>query len=365
MSQARTDFGGALASVLEQVACSTTPRVSVADACTPESFIASWSQTLSEHAKDLRKRGTPLQAPVVVVHIESTGEFSDQYRNWIHRRMLGASHLDKYAGVLAVGTASIGCYTYPAVLQDMSSCEDELRAHNIQSSPTVVLASDTKLLIWPQGIDSEYSPIEIPLSDNVAPVNLTTIDDALSQFYKLVAQQNTKWWKDRTLRTTVEQPEATVQGDLWIYLTGTFAAVALVRLEEVSGNGRRDITVYPTVKGPDAQGAVLELKTLRDVRTPVKNPASTPIKISLQENIDWACSGVQQSAAYRDSEKLDGAFLCLYDFCAGNIMDVENAVAPHASLYEVIPRRYWITASHEEYRKHFFPLNTAASDKPI
>ncbi len=353
-------FGGAINKALEQVANSAIPSVSVADACTRESFIASWSRTLSEHAKELRQKGTSLQAPVVIVYLNSTGEFAKLHGNWIHRGMFGASHLDKFAGVLAVGTASIGCYTHPTVLQDMSLFETELRAYDLQTSPTVVLVSNTKLVVWPEGIDSQHNPQEIPLSDNKVVVNLDAIDAALAQFYKSVAQQNTKWWKDRTFRTTVEQPEATVQGDLWLYLTGTFAAVALIRMEEVSGNGRRDITVYPIAKNPDAQGAVLELKTLRDVRTPVKDPNSTPTKISLQENIDWACSGVQQSAAYRDSENLDGAFLCLYDFCAGNIKDVENAVAPHALQYNVIPRRYWITASHEEYRKHFFPLNPSA-----
>jgi hypothetical protein len=360
MNQIQTTFGGALSKALEQVANSGSINISVADAYTRESFIDSWSRTLSEHAKRLRQMGAALQAPVFIVHVGSTGEFAKLHSAWKRRQTLGASHIDNFTGLLAVGTASIGGYTHPNMLPDMNTFEAELHANDLQESPTIALVSETKLMIWPKGISAQENIFEKTLSDTKTAVNVAAIDNALAQFDELVARQNSTWWKNRTLRITVELPENTVQDDLWLYLTGTFSEVALIRKEEASGNGRRDLTVYPRMKNPQDQRAVLELKTLRDVRTPVGEVTAPPTKISLQENIDWACSGVQQTAAYRDSEKLDAAFLCLYDFCAGNTTKVEEAAAPHALQYNVILRRYWITASHKEYREHFYPLTPPA-----
>ncbi|TXT40927.1 MAG: hypothetical protein FD135_829 [Comamonadaceae bacterium] len=363
MNQIQTTFGGALSKVLEQVANSATTSISVADACTGESFVAGWIRTLSEHAKHLRIEGRTLQAPAVFVFVDSVGEFAKLHADWTHRLMLGASHIDNFSGVLGVGTAAIGGYTLPATLHDMSSFECELQSSGLQTAPTIALVSESKLLIWPDGIYSGKH-IEATLSDDAMPVTLTTIDSELSRFDVSFVRQNTTWWRESKRRCTVENPEATVQNDLWVYLSTVFREVALVRKEEVSGNGRRDLTIYPTTNNPQAQKAILELKTLRDVHTPIKKANAKPTKISLKENIDWACSGVQQTAAYRDSEKADGAFLCLYDFCAENGKAVENAVAPHAKTYNVTPRRYWITASNEEYRKFFYPLN-ATNDNAV
>ena len=356
MSQTTGFFGGALDSALEEVAKSAASSISVADACTRETFLDGWSRTLSDHARHLRRNSMVLQAPVVLAYLTDTGGFAKQHVDWQRKTMLGASHLGNFAGILAVGTASVGGYVHPQSLADMDAFEAELHRCGLQAAPTIVLASETKLLIWPDGIDCGSSPFEKDLDDSTIVISLDAIDRVLQRFDVAVARQNTAWWKKASLRTTVERPEAAVQDTLWIFLLGKFSEVARIRKEDVSGNGRSDITVLPSKGGAQDQSAVLELKTLRDVRTPTKNPDATPSKISLQENIDWACSGVQQTAAYRDHEQLDGAFLCLYDFCAGNSSKVEEAVAPHALQYNVIARRYWITASHEEYRKHFYPL---------
>lgn len=365
MNQVSANFGGALRAALSQVVNSPSPSISVADACTPESFVDRWSRTLSEHARQLRLNGTSFQAPAVFVYVDDTGAFASKHADWIRRPMLGATPLDSFAGTLAVGTASLGGYAYPNDLVGTSAFEAVLQANGLQSSPTVALVSKTKLLIWPNGIDCERDCFEKLLDDSVKAINLETIDNALRKFDEGHARQNTDWWKDSALRTTVVPPEPTVQKALRIYLSGNLSDVALVKEEETSGNGRRDITIYPIQSNAINQTAVLELKTLRDVRTPVKDPDGSPIKMSIKRNIAWACSGVQQAAAYRDSEKLDLAFLCMYDFCAGNVKDVENAVTPHAKKYNVFARRYWITASHEEYRAHFYPLDAPVDTNTV
>lgn len=357
MNQTKNRFGGALEAAVEEVAVSAASSISVADACTRESFLDGWSRTLSEYARSLRRRGTVLQAPVVLAYVADTGQFARQHAAWKRKTMLGASPLSNFAGVLAVGTASVGGYEHPQSLADMDEFEAELRRCGLQAAPTIALVSETKLVIWPDGIDGETRHFENQLDDGTIAITLEAIDRVLQRFDEVVARQNTAWWKKASLRTTVERPEATVQDALWLFLAGVFSEVARIRKEDVSGNGRSDITVLPSKGRAQDQSAVLELKTLRDVRTPTKDPDATPTKISLQENIDWACSGVQQTAAYRDHEQLDGAFLCLYDFCAGNSSKVEEAVEPHARRYKVIARRYWITASHEEYRKYFYPLS--------
>lgn len=357
MSQSTGRFGGSLDAVVEQVAESAASSISVADACTLESFLDGWSRTLTDHARHLRCIGVPLQAPIVVVYVEDVGDFARQHSNWERRVMLGASYRDTLAGTLAVGTASVGGYVYPQHLADTQMLERELHSAGLFGAPTVALTSETKLLIWPDGVIGERNPFEKALDDGPIVIDLEAIDRVLQRFYEDRARQNTKWWKNALLRTTIERPEAAVQDELWLFLAGAFSEVARIRKEDVSGNGRSDITILPSRGSTQDQSAVLELKTLRDVRTPTKNPDATPTKISQEENIDWACSGVQQTAAYRDHEKLNGAFLCLYDFCAGNSPVVEEIVAPHAQKYNVLARRYWITASHAEHRQDRYPLD--------
>lgn len=357
MSQSTGRFGGALDAVVEQVAGSAASAISVAAACTLESFLDGWSRTLTDHARYLRRSGASLDAPIVVVYVEDVGEFARQHPNWERKAMLGASYRDTFAGILAVGTASVGGYIYPQRLAETQSLEAELRGASLLEVPTVALMSETKLLIWLDGVNGERSPFERELDDGPIVIDLSAIDRVLQRFYEDRARQNTKWWKNASLRTTIERPEAAVQDELWLFLAGAFSEVARIRKEDVSGNGRSDITILPSRGSSQDRSAVLELKTLREVRTPTKNPDATPTKISQQENVEWACSGVQQTAAYRDHEKLDGAFLCLYDFCAGNSSVVEETVVPHAKKYNVLARRYWITASHEEHRKDRYPLD--------
>jgi hypothetical protein len=99
---------------------------------------------------------------------------------------------------------------------------------------------------------------------------------------------------------------------------------------------------------------VLELKVTRDFLTPQLGTVK-PNAISLQDNIDWAKSGVSQTAAYRDDETLDAAYLCVYDFCANNREEISKAIVEASAPYNVIAKRYWITASHKEHRTDRYP----------
>jgi len=349
-------FGGALVTAVEEVADSAASSMSIADACTFESFLDGWVGTLSNHARHLRAIGDSLLAPIVVVFVGDAGAFFRQHPDWNRRAMLGASCRDDFAGVLAVGTASIGGFVFPKPLSKTAEFETVMGDVGLLDAPAIALMSETKLLIWPEGLNGADRPIERELvNDDPDGIDLDRIDRELAMFYEGFARQSTKWWQNASLRMTVDSPEAAVQNDLWICLTVAFRDVARVRQEDVSGNGRTDITILPSGGCPPNQSAVLELKTLRDVRTR-KHANSTPLKISERVNIRWALKGLQQTVGYREKEKLDGAFLCLYDFCAGNSSAVEAAIAPHAQKYNVLTRRYWITASNEEHRQDRFPL---------
>lgn len=347
-------FGGALTEALENVAASAAGSISVADAGTREDFLDGWANTLSAHARDLRSSNITLKAPIIIAHVTDAGKFGKQH-SWQRRNTLGSSHLDQLAGILAVGSAPVGGYAHPLQLASMQEFEKELYAAGLEKAPTIALTSESKMFIWPDGIDSEEAAFIRELDNQLATIDLEAIDQHLDRFYEDIGRQTKKWWKDPKLRTTVFQPEATVQYDLWVSLMSRYSEIARIKMEDVSGNGRADITITPTRKNSGDQSAVLELKTLRDVRTPTKADA-TPIKISQKDNIEWACSGIQQTAAYRDREKLEGAFLCLYDFCAGNSTTIYDEVTPHAITYKILHRRYWITASHEEHRKDRYPL---------
>lgn len=346
-------FGGARDAALTKVIESAAPSISVADAGTREAFLDAWARTLSDHAKHLRSTSTTLLAPVVVVYVPDTGTFGKQHP-WERRSMLGASHRDNLAGILAAGTGEVGACVYPIRLADTEAFEREIQRAGLQSAPTIALMTESKLVVWPDGIEGE-SPFDSTLDDDAVVIDLEAIDRALNDFYEGVARQTKKWWKNTKLRVTVENPETTVQFALWVFLMGKHGRVARIKTEETIGNGRADITVVPTQQGAKDQSSVLELKALRDVHTP-RTDEATPIKISPREKIDWACSGIQQTAAYRDDNDMDGAFLCLYDFCAGNSTDVFDAVTPHAAQYNILHRRYWITASHEEHREDRYPL---------
>lgn len=347
-------FGGAVDIALEKVTQSAAESISVADAGTREAFLDAWARTLSEHAKDLRSKTLTLAAPVVIVYVPNTSTFGKQFK-WNQRSMLGSSHRDNFAGILAVGTGEVGAYVHPTNLTGIEEFEQEIRDVNLEFSPTIALTTESKLVVWPDGIDSKPSPFDSSLNNEKVIVDLNAIDHHLTYFYEEVGRQTKKWWQNPALRTTVNLPETTVQYELWVYLMGQFGRDARIKKEEIIGSGRADITIVPIHPSTQDQSAVLELKTIRDVHTP-KVATTKPAEISLKENIAWALSGIPQTAAYRDDNKMDCAFLCIYDFCAGNTPDVDNAVKPNANHYNIQYRRYWITASHEEHRLDRYPL---------
>jgi len=347
-------FGGAVDIALEKVTQTAAESISVADAGTREAFLDAWARTLSDHAKDLRARSITLAAPVVLVYVPDTSAFGKHFM-WYQRSMLGSSHRDNFAGILAVGTGEVGAYVYPTQLTEIEEFEKAIRQVNLESSPTIALTTESKLVVWPDGIDSKPSPFDSPLNNEKVVVDLNAIDHHLTYFYDEVGRQTKKWWQNPTLRTTVNLPETTVQYELWVYFMGQFGRAARIKKEEIIGSGRADITIVPIHPGTQDQSAVLELKTIRDVHTP-KVASTKPTGISLKENIAWARSGIPQTAAYRDDNKMDCAFLCIYDFCAGNTANVDNAVKPDANIYNIQYRRYWITASHEEHRLDRYPL---------
>lgn len=353
-TKTRNRFGGARDAALAKVIESAAPSISVADAGTREAFLDAWARTLSYHAKHLRSTSTTLLAPVVVVYVPDTGTFCKQHP-WERRSMLGASHRDNFAGILAASTGEIGACVHPIRFVDTDAFEREIRFVGLQSAPTIALTTESKLVVWPHGITGEPSAFDSNLDEGTVFIDLAAIDRALNDFYEGVGRQTKRWWKNAKARITVESPETTVQYDLWVFLRGGYGRLARIKTEESIGNGRSDITVVPIHPGAKDQSAVLELKALRDAHTPKKD-GTTPSKISQQANIAWACSGIQQTAAYRDDNDMDGAFLCLYDFCAHNSTGVFDAVTPHAARYNILHRRYWITASHEEHREDRYPL---------
>ncbi|MBX3587770.1 MAG: hypothetical protein KF796_14130 [Ramlibacter sp.] len=347
-------FGGAVEGILEKVVSTAGSDISVADAGTREAFLDSWAGKLSDHASYLRSAGKMLAAPIVLAYVPDTGAFTKTH-DWIIRRMLGVNFQDELSGVLAAGTSESGGCVHPQRFTDTGAIETAIRAAGLQAAPTIALMPQNKLFVWPDGIDSAEKPFERDLSGPAIVIDLDAIDQALTQFYEDVARQTKKWWHTASSRIVVNSPEGTVQYDLWVFLMAKYSHVARIKQEEKIGNGRSDITVVPLDTTCGNQSAVLELKTLRDVQTPTQ--AGTKLgKISQKSNIEWAASGLQQTAAYRDDNKMDVAFLCLYDFCATAGTEVMKVVSPAADALNVRARRYWITASHEEHRKERYPL---------
>lgn len=345
-------MGGALKAAVDAVVDEGAAGLSVADACTRTAFLDAWARTLSDHAKYLRSKGESLSAPAVFVHAENCADVGEALK-WARRPMLGGTPTDPFAGTLAVGTGEIGAYAMPAHLADTNVMTDAIRSAGLGNSLTVALLSTSVLVIWPEGVDSDASP-EIRRDLDNAPMvfDLVALDQSLQQFYERSARQSRTWWKDRTKRITVEYPEGVVQNDLLHFLLGKYSEVARVKAETVIGNGRADLTLTPVTAA--ASSAVLELKVTRDFLTPRPGTVS-PTRRSLKENIEWAKSGVSQTAAYRDDETLDAAYLCVYDFCEGNRAEISEAIKEAAAPHGVIAKRYWITASHKEHRTDRYP----------
>lgn len=288
------------------------------------------------------------------MYVPDTGAHARDHR-WKLSAMLGVSEREEMAGKLAVGSSEVGGCTHPTLFQDLQTLEDAIRAAGLGNSPTVVLATELRLIVWGHGIDGQGQPSINELGGGAVTVDLRSIEQELDRFYEGVARQTTSWWKKAAERITIEQPEARVQYDLWIWLMSKFSVAARVRQEDKIGNGRTDLTIFPLDTSGGNQSAVLELKTVRDVRTP-KSTNAKLIKISPQDNTAWATSGLQQTATYRDDLKINGAFLCVYDFCAGDGKALMAVIDPIAGRFQVVARRFWITASHEEHRKDRYPL---------
>lgn len=350
-------LGGALKAAVDAVIQEGAAGISVADAGTQTAFLDAWTRTLSAHARHLRSKGWDLAAPVVVIYVENCTDAGEGL-GWMRRPMLGGSPTDPLAGTVAVCTDEIGAYVRPAKVTDSGAATDAIQAAGLGNSLTVALLSTSTLVIWPEGVDSDASPqIQRDLDDAPVVLDPAALEGALDRFYERLARQTNTLWKDGKARITVAGPEGAVQKELLHFLLGKFSEVARVKPETRIGNGRADITLTPIKT--NLMSAVLELKVTRDVMTPQPGTA-TPTTISLQDNIDWARSGVAQTAAYRDDECLDAGYLCVYDFCAGNRVEIGQAIEDAAAPYHVIAKRYWITASNLEHRTDRYPDRPAA-----
>lgn len=345
-------LGGALKAAIESVIEEGAVGLSVADAGTQAAFLDAWTRTLSAHARYLRSKGEDLVAPVVISYAESCGDVGSSL-GWIRRPMLGGSPTDPLGGTVAVGTAEICAYVRPGRVTDSNEATDAVQAAGLGNSLTVALLSTAMMVIWPDGLNAESSPlIQRELDDAPIVLDLVELERQLNLFYERSARQEFNWWKDAKARITVANPESAVQNDLQKFLLGKFSEVARVKRETRIGHGRADITLTPM--NPNVISAVLELKVTRDFLTPEEQTV-TPNRQSLNENIKLARAGVAQTAAYRDDECLDVAYLCVYDFCAGNLEAISAAIEEAAEPYDVRPRRYWITASHKEHRLDRYP----------
>ncbi|OWQ98078.1 hypothetical protein CDO81_26925 [Roseateles puraquae] len=341
-------MGGALKGAVQAVVNGGAAGLSVADAGSQAAFQDAWSRTLTAHARHLRAKGKELEAPVVLVHADDCTEVGKGL-GWTKRPMLGGSHTDPYAGTLAVGTAEISAYVKPDYVQDTNAMTDALRAAGLGNAFTVALLSTSSLVIWPRGVDCEETPeIQRDLSDAPVTIDLAALDLLLERFYESNGRQPRGWWKDRANRIVIEGAEGVVQDDLWTFMMGKYSDVARIKAEMWIGYGRADITFVP--HDPVHTSAVFELKVTKDFSTPIDPAKTTPGKITLKENIDWAVSGVPQAAAYRDDENLKVGFLCVYDFCDGDKAEITKAIETEAAPHGVYARRYWVTSSNKQHR---------------
>lgn len=342
------EFGGAIQEALDAVVASGVSAISIADAGSKLEFLDFWTRALIQYAKHLKSDNTALLAPAALVHVEDCASFAAL--GWKRRPMLGLSPMDKYSGMLIVGTTSFGGFVHPQTFVNTDEICDEIERLGLGGSLTVALTSVDSLAIWGNGLLNTLRPSIRSLSGEAMVLNRIVKD--LEIFYEEEARQSTKWWKDASKRITVDRPEQAVQDALRVFLIGRYAEVAKVREELVSGNGRTDITIRPLAVG---ESAVLELKTTRDVRTP-KRAEKDPIKVPLKTNVRWVRSGVQQAAAYRDHEGFSSAILCVYDFCAQQGVGLDEAIEKMIKAYNVTAKRYWIAASHQEHRDERYPI---------
>lgn len=348
------NLGGAREDALKRVIAKSPERLSVGDAGSVEAFIDAWGQYLDRHARHLRALKKVLTAPVFVVHVDDCDAVGSSL-SWRRRSTLGTSEADQLDGVVAIANSATGGFARAPACCALAECEDVIRAAGLNSRPTIMLSSVSKLIVWPNGIEGDAPPIEREFDDAGIVVDIAAIDSCLSEFYEEVARQNTYWWRDAKNYVTKGRPEFLVQHDLHLYLIAKLISAARVKEEYRIGNGRADLTIWPRKNDGTHQSAVLELKAIRQYEAP-RDEASKPSPISRKESLDWACSGIQQTAAYRDDEQMDAAFLCVFDFRSENDKTLDDAISPIALTYKVLNRRYWITGSHKAHREDRYPL---------
>lgn len=348
-------IGGARLDALSRVVAKSAHNLSVADAGTVPAFLDAWMQRLTDYAKHMRLTNGSLSAPVCVIHVEDCGTTGASL-GWRRRATLGAAASDRLDGIVAIANDAVGGFVRDPACISAEECEATVAAAGLGNRPAIMLASPKKLVVWPEGLYGEVKPIEHFLDEEAPTLDTSTIDAHLTSFYEDLARQSTRWWQDAKKFITTDRPEFHVQDVLQTYLIGSLRGVARVKSELRIGNGRADITIWPKAKrNPADESAVLELKTIRECHTP-KSADAKPIPISRAESVTWACEGIQQTAAYRQTEGMDSAFLCVYDFRAASDATIDSEIAPKAATYNVLSRRYWITSSHTAHREDRFPL---------
>lgn len=345
------DFGGANTNAITRASNKAAANLSVANAGTVHAFMDMWVQKLSNYAKELKSSQKMLDAPVTLIYVENCQEYGSKL-GWRPRPMLGTNPKDNLAGTLALVT-DIGGYALEESLSQTDEIENKLRTANLNFFPTLMLSSLTTMHFWPNGIDGDHA-IQRDLQDEIV-INLDMLNIQLDRFYEHRAKLGLGWWKNSTKFITKDNPERLVQDALWTFLLGQLADDARIKVEETIDNARADITIRPRIKSSESKSCVMELKTIRSFRTP-ENDQNDPTKISFKDNCDWACAGVQQTVAYKDTESLDIAFLCVYDFREADDATIDTHINVAAQKYNVINKRYWIANSHKVYREKEYPL---------
>lgn len=349
MSQIPNNLGGAASNAIQKALNNASKSLSVADAGSFESFLNRWIPILSTHARKLRSEGNPFIGPVTIIHVLDSAAEGNRL-SWERKSFLGTNSSDELSGLLAVVT-EIGGYANRTKFIKFDQLESEIRLSKLCSYPALMLSDLNHLFLWPNGIDSSDC-IEIELHDDYE-IDEHKIDRLLQSFYDHRAKQGLYWWKDASKFITAENPEKLVQLDLWAFML-QLAETARVVIEAPVDSGRADVTIRPRSPSVNSKSCVLELKTIRSFHTPTTSKPAT--KIADSQNESWACSGVQQAAAYRDAESLDLAFLCVYDFRKLNDPDIDLEIQKNATLYNVFNRRYWISSTHKAYRASAYPL---------
>jgi hypothetical protein len=358
------DLGGANLVALNRAIESGVASLPIGDSSSVEQYCNHWVPWLVSVAEHVRVTKQQLTAPITLIHSREA-RVEGERLGWKRTPFFGSKHVDVLNGSLCLVPSSIGGYLAPPAGNSLDAAENLIRASNLQKRPTLILTTSLEIYLWPDGIDGNEEPIKRSTSAQGKIINTDAIKYELDQFYKLIGRfggSQKTWWRKASRRITCEGRELAVQRELHVYLVCAFAEIARVEAEVPVDNGRADIVIRPYGL-PNGSSGVIELKTIRSVRTPKdkdKDDKGKLTPITDEENEAWACAGVQQAAAYRDSNKLGIALLCIYDFRVTDDNAIDKPVATAASTYNVVPLRYWVTASHEEHRKIQYPLPQTA-----